>query len=212
MNICFIFSVLLFFAALANPAFHLSGSAFAQSANGAYLPIKTSDRGSWKTVRLTSIGEFGLQRKARPGIPAHLHTGADLSRPGENYKNEPVYPILPGKVISMRDDGPFAQIIIEHFMGKKIWSVYEHVAGISVSVGEIANPHRPIARFMNRGELKKYGRQFDHLHFEIMKIKPRTLRPGKKTPYRFFGTYSLVCYTKADLNKYYYDPKSFFSE
>jgi hypothetical protein len=45
------------------------------------LPIFLENRTTWNTVQLTHIGSYGLSRKARPGIPAHLHTGVDIKRP-----------------------------------------------------------------------------------------------------------------------------------
>jgi hypothetical protein len=178
------------------------------------LPIAVKDRTTWASVQLTHIGSYGLKRKARPGIPAHLHTGIDIRRPRQNYEYEPILPVTSGTVISIRDDGPFAQIIIEHKLPHKdsVWTVYEHIAAIMVTVGDIVLSHEPIARFMNRQELEKYGWQFDHLHFEILKERPRPLKPNDKTPLRFFSTYSLECYTESDLNKYYYDPISFMEE
>lgn len=101
---------------------------------GWYLPIGVTDRQSTDGIELTAIGTFGKMRKARPGIPAHHHTGVDFKRPNNNYTDEPIYPAAKGKVISMRDDGPYAQIIIEHTMADsvKLWTVYEHVAGITI--------------------------------------------------------------------------------
>jgi hypothetical protein len=51
------------------------------------LPIAAADRKTWHGVKLTRIGLFGLERKARPGIPAHLHTGTDIKRPKDNYNS-----------------------------------------------------------------------------------------------------------------------------
>jgi hypothetical protein len=183
---------------------------FGQSADW-LLPIAVENRTTWASVQLTHIGSYGLSRKARPGIPAHLHTGVDIKRPRKNYEDEPVLPAAQGTVISMRDDGPFAQIIIEHRLpyGDPVWTVYEHIAGIRVTVGDIVLPHETIARFMNRQELDRYGWQFDHVHFEVLKVRPAALKPTDKTPLRFFSTYSLSCYTASDLEKYYYDPISF---
>lgn len=177
------------------------------------LPIDTKDRQSWAAIALTPIGQFGVLRKARPNVPAHLHTGVDIKRPSTNYFDEYIFPINPGRVISMRDDGPYAQIIIEHRSGNKdpIWSVYEHVSDIQVTIGDTVTPFEPIARFMNKPELDQYGWQFDHLHFEILKHKPRPLKPKTTTPFRLFGTYSLRCYTKMDLDKYYHDPGNYFN-
>lgn len=177
-----------------------------------FLPIKTSDRQSLSSVSLTRIGEFGLLRKGRPGIPAHYHTGIDIERPGGNFQDEPIFPICEGIVISVRKDGPYAQLIIEHGTSEKFWTVYEHVAGINVRLSEQVSPDLPIARFMNRSELDKYGWQFDHFHFEILKLKPIKLKPDKLNPDRHYSSYSLTCFTGEELSKYFYDPIEFLEE
>ena len=46
-----------------------------------HLPIDTVNRKLTDTLQLTDIGEFGLLRKERQGIPAHYHTGIDIKRP-----------------------------------------------------------------------------------------------------------------------------------
>lgn len=180
------------------------------SINLCLLPINSANRTSISTIQLTDIGQFGVIRKAREGIPAHYHTGIDIKRPGNNFHNEPIFPISEGIVISKRTDGPYAQIIVEHSSSEvKFWSLYEHVAGISVEVGEHVSPHKPIARFMNKDELNKYGWQFNHFHLEILKLKPILLEPDSNHPNRHYGSYSLVCFTSQDLNKYYYNPLEF---
>ena len=178
------------------------------------LPIEVSNRNSISELTLSAIGQYGIMRDSRPGIPAHLHTGIDIKRPFENYDNEPVFPAARGKVISIRDDGPFAQIIIEHKVreGNFVWSVYEHIAGIGVALNEIVDPERPIARFMSEEELNRYGWQFDHIHFELMKVEPVTLKPEKNMPFRYFGTYCLVCLKSSDLERNYHDPFRFFRD
>ncbi len=160
------------------------------------------------SVRLTSIGAFGLLRKARPGVPAHLHAGVDLARPSRNYRDEPVYPATAGVVVSLRDDGPFAQLIVEHTLPdkSKLWTVYEHLAGIRCALGDTVSPAEPIARFMNRSELDRHGWQFDHLHLEIMKVPPRPRRPDLRLPLCRYLTYGLTCYTREDLESKYLDP------
>ncbi len=178
-----------------------------------YLPINTTNRQTWEQVRLTQIGEFGLMRKARPNVPGHYHTATDFMRPGDNYENEPIFPAARGRIISKRDDGPFAQLIVEHVThdNDTLWTVYEHLAGLTVVVGDTVHPFTPLGRFMTKKELNKYGWQFDHLHFEVMKHRPRPLQPTKKTPMRLFKVYNLECYKKADLEKYYHAPQEFFS-
>ncbi len=79
-----------------------------------YLPINSVNRKSIDALQLTDIGAFGLLRKERKEVPAHYHTGIDIKRPSKNYMHEPVFPLTKGIVISKREDGPFAQLIIEH--------------------------------------------------------------------------------------------------
>jgi murein DD-endopeptidase MepM/ murein hydrolase activator NlpD len=175
-----------------------------------YLPINIPDRKDISQIHLTAIGQFGIMRKARPNVPAHYHTGIDIKRPGSNYDAEHILPIAKGVIISKRTDGPYANLMIEHEInGTKFWSVYEHVAGISVRTGETVLPETPIARFMTKAELNQYGWQFDHFHLEILKVKPMQLKPSKSYPERFYNSYSLVCYTKKDLERYFYNPLDF---
>ena len=140
-----------------------------------------------------------------------MHTGIDIIRPTENYADEPIFPIASGKVISIRDDGPYAQIIIEHKISdsKYIWSVYEHISGIVVKLNDNVSPDIPIARFMNKPELNKYGWQFDHFHLEIMKIEPQFRNPTGENPFLLYRTYWLDCFNENDLNKYYHNPLEF---
>jgi murein DD-endopeptidase MepM/ murein hydrolase activator NlpD len=179
-----------------------------------YVPINTENRQSLENVQLSSIGLFGLARQARPSIPAHLHTGIDFKRPNPNYIDEPVFPAAKGTVISLRDDGPYAQIIIQHSLenSTSIWTVYEHIAGIRTKLNESVDPHHPIARFMTRNELNKYGWQFDHIHFEVMRVKPIPRQPDKTKPSLYYGTYGLVCYTQTDLDERYYHPLDYLKQ
>ncbi|PKH52241.1 hypothetical protein CXF68_16760 [Tenacibaculum sp. Bg11-29] len=179
---------------------------------GYRLPINALGRNSISSLKLTEIGEFGLLRKERPHVPAHLHTGIDIKRPTNNYQNEPIYPIFEGIVISKRQDGPYAQLIIEHGGDHKFWTVYEHISGIEVDLFDSVSTETKIARFMNRNELNKYGWQFDHFHFEILKVQPIKLKQNNLNPERLFSSYTLVAYTKEDLNKYFYDPLDFLEK
>ncbi len=175
------------------------------------LPVKTENRINPETLKLTKIGAFGLKRKSRPKVPAHLHTGIDIKRPGKNYIDEPIFPVNQGVVISLRTDGPFAQIIIQHSLSDQqfVWSVYEHIAGVSVKLGDNVDPDRPIARFMNKKELQLHGWQFDHVHFEILKSPPPKRDFDNRIPSCHYATYSIVCYNRNDLEMRYYDPLEF---
>ena len=178
------------------------------------LPIATLNRKSVNTLTLTEIGEYGVLRKERPGIPAHYHTGIDIKRPSKNFRDEPIFPICEGIVISIRRDGPYAQLIIEHKNEneQKFWTIYEHIAGIEVELYEHVNPSSPIARFMNLGELDRYGWQFNHFHFEVLKTQPLRLKIESTLPDRLFASNSLGCFTEDDLNKYFYSPIDFLEE
>jgi hypothetical protein len=177
-----------------------------------YLPIKTQNRQSLEKLTLTPIGAYGAVRKPRPGVPSHLHTGIDIKRPSENYADEPVFPACRGVIISLRDDGPFAQVVVEHHLNNsvRVWTVYEHIAGITSVLGDTVFPEKPFARFMNKNELNKLGWQFDHVHFEILRKSPIPLKPGHANPFRRFNTYGLTCYDGEELNAAYYDPCDFF--
>lgn len=178
-----------------------------------FVPINATNRKSVSEIQLTNIGKYGIIRKARKTVPSHLHTGIDIKRPSKNYTNEPIYSIANGTVISKRTDGPYAQLIIEHRIGNKnFWTVYEHIAGITVDLNESVSPDKAIARFMNKAELNKYGWQFDHFHLEILKIKPTRIQPNKLHPKRLYNSFSLVCFTSEDLEKHYYNPMVYLSE
>ncbi len=185
------------------------GTAASPDALTWYLPIAASDRHSLRGVALTKIGRFGAERKARPGIPAHLHTGVDLCRPDTCYQRQPVFPAAQGVVVSMRDDGPFAQVIVCH---GDVWTVYEHLTGIVVAPGDTVDPSVPIGRFFNRDELDSLGWQFDHMHFEVMVVAPPKAPPAEGLPHRLLGTYALVCFSRRQLISRLRDPLEFLHE
>ncbi len=178
-----------------------------------WIPVNLKNRHSTENIKLTQIGQFGLRRKERPKVPSHLHTGIDIKRPGNNYLHEPIFSVSEGVVISVRSDGPFAQIIIEHQISKKqkIWTVYEHISDIKVRVSDKVTPHQPIAHFMSKEELFRYGFKFDHLHFEVMKKQPLCLKPDSSHPQRFYATFGLLCYTENELMERYYNPLLFLN-
>jgi hypothetical protein len=175
------------------------------------LPIDVPDRTDPRFMQLTEIGDFGVMRKERETVPAHLHTGIDIRRPTNNYMDEPIYSIADGVVISIRRDGPYAQIIVEHQVnGRFFWSLYEHIAGITVSLHDEVSSSTEIARFFSRKELDHYGWQFDHFHFEVIKREPIRLAADTNHPERHFASYTLQCKTQSDLDRYYYEPVGFF--
>jgi murein DD-endopeptidase MepM/ murein hydrolase activator NlpD len=185
-----------------------------QKSVGWYVPVKTADRKSINSIKLTDIGEFGLLRKERENVPAHYHTAIDIERPNENYSHEPVFSAHAGMIISIRDEGPYSEIIIEHTMpdDEFIWTIYQHVSEIKVEVFQKVSALQVIACFMNEVELKKYGQQFNHLHFEILKLPPEQVEEDQANPFRFFAGYSIKCFTEEELNNYYFNPMKFLKK
>lgn len=172
------------------------------------------NREAVETIQLTNIGQFGVERVSRPGIPAHLHAGIDIKPPNENYKTEEfIYAIADGVVISKRTDGAYGQLIIEHELeGQFFWTVYEHIADIQVDLYQTVTNQQPLARFFRAQELDEIGWQFNHFHFEVLKIRPLEIKPDPEHPERRFNAYSLTCYEPSDLAKCYYDPTAFIQK
>ena len=172
-------------------------------------PIATQNRIP-SQIQLTEIGDFGIERKARPGIPSHLHTGIDIKRPGNNYIHEPIFPIATGTIISKRTDGPYAQLILEHKLQQDtFWTLYEHIAEILVEVGQSVGNDTEIARFFNREELDQHGWQFDHFHFEILNTPPIPIQPSSSHPQRYFRSKTLECFSQDELLSNFHDPVTF---
>lgn len=186
---------------------HVMLATFTLQERPAQLPIEGS------SIKLTEIGDFGRVRKKRPWVAEHLHTGIDIQRPGNNYANEPILAIAFGRIISKRTDGPYAQLIIEHEReGQFYWTLYEHIAGILVDLGDRVEPGKPLARFFNRDELHRYGWQFNHFHFEIIKKPPVKIIPDERNPQRHFRSFTLACFDEPQLRNCFYDPIKFLRE
>lgn len=181
--------------------------------NKLLAPINIDNRHNIERMELTEIGYFGLQRKERPTVAAHLHTGIDIKRANGNYRDAPIFPVADGIVISKREDGPYAQLILEHDVdGLVFWTVYEHIAGIEVELNDWVTNDQRMARFFNTAELDKHGWQFDHFHFEVIKKRPLKIAPTTKNPHRHFSSYSLICFDEQTLFETFYDPISFLSQ
>lgn len=175
-----------------------------------FLPIDVPNRQSLARAEVTEIGAFGIMRKARPTVPAHYHTGVDLKRPSTNYRDEPVYPMHTGLVVSLRDGGPYAFVILRHEARVgTLWTLYEHLGKIFVEVGDSVVPESPIARFLNYAELREFGRKFDHIHVEILHAEPILQEPSPDHPALFFRSYTLQCLTPEELEAHYYSPLDF---
>ena len=131
----------------------------------------------------------------------HLHTGVDLVNRGPG---EEVFPAATGKVVSIYAKEPNRGVMIEHQLltGETVWTVYVHVTKIMINLGEVVSCDSIIAHLMNADQLNKYGWEYNHLHFEVLK-KPRIARDGK------YLSYSTKCRTTKEVKRHFYDPIEF---
>jgi murein DD-endopeptidase MepM/ murein hydrolase activator NlpD len=165
-----------------------------------YIPANYRGITDPQKVQLTEIGAFGLLRKARPAVPAHYHTGIDIVRPDSQYYKQPIFPAKEGVVVSIYDNGPFSQIVIKHTDNNiNYWTVYEH---LHVKIRKINIPISPfdtIGYYFCKDELNRYGWQFNHFHFEILKIEPPRIQMIKDNSLRYYKTFGIVCFTREEL-------------
>ena len=128
----------------------------------------------------------------------------DLQNRAAVNPGEPVYAIAAGKVIEIEDPPPQRRITIEHLLpnGDKVWSVYIHIIDEQVEVGYIVDSETVIARLMNAAELERYGKEYDHVHLEIMKKKPPHF-------INFDQRKTFTCYSEQQVDDYFYNPEEF---
>lgn len=161
------------------------------------LPFKTSPRKSLSSIRWTRNGEFMAWRVR------HLHTGIDLTNsvggPGEE-----VYAASAGKVVSIYAKEPYLSVMIQHRLssGQTVWTVYVHVTNVMVRPGDVVGENTVIALLMNESQLNRYGWEFNHLHFEILKY-PRINKEGKHL------SFSTKCKTENQVRSHFYNPITF---
>jgi hypothetical protein len=177
-----------------------------------YIPANYSGITDPYKVKLTQIGDFGLLRKARPSVPAHYHTGIDIVRPDSQYDKQPVFPSRDGVVVSIYDDGPFSQIVIKHTdNNKNFWTVYEHLHVKIKKINIPVTPFDTIGYFFSKDELNRYGWQFNHFHFEILKLEPPKLKSADINSIRHYKTFGILCFSREELYMRQENPVEFLS-
>jgi murein DD-endopeptidase MepM/ murein hydrolase activator NlpD len=142
------------------------------------------------------IGKYGDYRGSN--VPGHKHSGIDI----KGDFNDPVYSIGKGTVTHIFRSFPHKTIYIQHRDGKGMpfYSVYIHVEGIKVKVGDRVTKNIIIARIFNKEELmSSYFGTPPHLHFEI-----RHSIDDK-------GEASFKSMSIDELNQYCIDPLIFFN-
>ncbi|MGE3063305.1 MAG: M23 family metallopeptidase [bacterium] len=176
-----------------------------------YLPISVEERRIFKSEYISPAGEFGIWRKPYKKIRGHYHTGIDLKNPGRmSGALEPVFSCANGIVLSASSSKSSSYVIIEHNLrsGDKVYSVYTHISDIMVSPGDSVNHLSVIGSFIDYQKLDKWGEYLNHIHFEMLKTRPKTA--GFANNREIFSSYSIDITKKSDIEKFFYDPKIFF--
>jgi len=180
-------------------------------ADAFYVPISVAERRILKESYISPAGEFGIWRKPYNKIKGHYHAGIDFKNPGKmSGAIEPVYACANGIVFSAYKNKSSSYVIIEHNLrsGSKVYSTYTHISDIVVSVGDTVNEFTVIGSFIDKQNLDKWGEYLNHIHFEMLKTKPKSI--GKADGKEIFASYSIDIAKKSELGKFFYDPKIFF--
>lgn len=177
-----------------------------------YIPANYRNIADPQKLQLTKIGAFGLLRKARPTVPAHYHTGIDIVRPDSQNNRQPIFPAKEGIVVSIYDNGPFSQVVIKHTdNNKNYWTVYEHLHVRISNVSKSVTPFDTIGYFFSKDELNRYGWQFNHVHFEILKVEPPKLTSASINSLRNYKTFGVLCFTREELYMRQENPLEFLA-
>ena len=86
---------------------------------------------------------------------------------------------------------------------------YEHIAGLNVSVHDWVTPARPIARsWIRKSWINMVGSSITFISrfWKSHRYLWNSIRLSLSV---FFNSYSLVCYSKSDLDRAFYDPLTF---
>ena len=136
----------------------------------------------------------------------HLHTGIDLINP-RGGPGEKVYAAASGRIVSIYAKEPHLSVMIRHRLPSKetIWTVYVHVTKVKVKVGDLVSNDTIIAHLMDKSQLNKYGWEFNHLHFEVLKY-PRMSEAGQ------YLSFSARCKTKKEVEEHFYNPVTFLQK
>ena len=161
------------------------------------VPFETSDRYKLNTVKIVSV--FGAPRESY--LRGHKHTAVDVI-PAKYNNYIYVYPMANGVICSIHLDHPHKTIVVKHKLddGSVIYTSYKHLQEIYVKNGMHVDQNTKLARLYTKGEAKKQGGSYDHLHLEIRKS------------FYDYGCASWLTMTNDDLNRYFYDPVDFMKK
>lgn len=163
-------------------------------------PLDTGDRAHWESMTVKDKGGFTDYRTAYGHMKKHLHTGVDLVDPAEKKNlGIPVYAVARGKVYDVSRRGPASRVTIRHILpdGRVVYTSYIHIADIRVREGDWVGENTIIGRTLNHGELTKWGKIFDHLHFQVHRA-------------RFVSEHTVNSKTADEVTERFYDPEWIF--
>jgi murein DD-endopeptidase MepM/ murein hydrolase activator NlpD len=160
------------------------------------LPIGKDRSPKYEEFQDRIIGNFGDKRTSKTA--GHKHSGIDIIA---KFK-ESVFAIGKGVVINVFREFPHKTVLIKHHYpnGKIFYSSYVHLSDLEVSIGEYVDKDSKLGRIFDEGQLRKseFATQA-HIHFEIRhSIEDK-------------GDATFTCMTLEELDRYFIDPKIFFS-
>ena len=165
------------------------------------VPLDTGKRKDWNSLLIPKEGGFLAERPAYAHMENHFHTGVDLQNRYRGGPGEPVYAVAKGKVHDVKIQAERTRVTLLHLLpnGEVVYTSYIHVAGVKVKKGRWVDSSTVIARRFNREELKKYGKIYNHLHFQVHKN-------------RFVPEDTVRSKTRGEVAERFYDPKYIFDQ
>ena len=155
------------------------------------VPFEAKDRA--RLDGLSVISTFGAPRESY--VRGHLHTAVDLvPRPARSGAR--VFPVAPGRVVSIHLGDPHRTVVLEHdaARGEPRYTSYKHLARIAVVEGQAVDVDTALGRLYTRAEARAQGGNYDHLHFEA------------RTRFDDEGAASWTTMTRAELDARFLDP------
>ena len=162
-------------------------------------PLDTGKRSDWDSLLISKDGHFLYERPAYARLETHIHTGVDLQNRYRGGPGEPVYAVARGKVYDVKLQGKGTRVTLEHLLpnGELVYTSYIHVADVAVAKRMRVDAFTVIARRLNREELHRYGKIYNHLHFQVHKNK-------------FVPEHTIESRTPEEVDARFYNPEAIF--
>lgn len=118
-----------------------------------------------------------------------VHTGLDITKPGESDYGAAVYAVADGTVTHAgKLPGTWGNVVLIHHPALGLWSQYAHLAEIGVSAGQRVTQGQGIGTVGNAD-----GQLSAHLHFELRREdKPAGFWPSGAQRSQSAATHAVV--------------------